>query len=222
MMAHMIRRTFAAVIGVLLAIGCSDSLAQEATASTNSISPDKQWEYRCQPYGSLGQCAPVILKAGTNDVVIDLDTELGVNGPEVSATEVLWAPDSKRFACNFSPAHAHHTTYVVVAFYQLQGDKWVKLQPPADEASPRVQLAQLGKGHLPKDFNPRHCSTNYDVLKVRSWPDPTRAIIYAPCYDRTKEEKVAFLFTLKFDDAGKWKVVETHRISKKELETAEQ
>src|SRR5438309_6393354 len=128
MMAHMMKRTFAAVIGVLLAIGCSNSLAQEATASTNSISPDKQWEYRCQPYGSLGQCAPVILKAETNHEVIDLDTELGVNGPEISATEVLWAPDLKRFACNFSPGHANHTKYVVVAFSQLQVGKWVKLK----------------------------------------------------------------------------------------------
>ena len=30
--------------------------------------------------------------------------------------------------------------------------------------------------------------------------------------------EAAFLFTLKFDDAGNWKIVKTHQMSKKELE----
>src|SRR5882757_186803 len=32
------------------------------------------------------------------------------------------------------------------------------------------------------------------------------------------EPEAAFLFTLKFDDAGNWKIVKTHQMSKKELE----
>jgi hypothetical protein len=34
----------------------------------------------------------------------------------------------------------------------------------------------------------------------------------------SREPEAAFLFTLKFDDVGNWKIVKTHRMSKKELE----
>ena len=92
--------------------------------------------------------------------------------------------------------------------------------PPAEE-SKGVQLAQLG--HLPKDFNSRRCAPDRDVLKVRKWTDANSAILYAPCYGRTSNElEAGFLFTLKFDDAGKWKIVDTHRMSKKEIEEEEQ
>ena len=189
-----------------------------ASSSASSVSPDKQWEYKCDEYGP-DQCAPEIVKAGTTEAVLDLDQELSVSGPDAKETEVIWAPESKRFACNYSPLHAHHTVFGSVAFYQLRGDKWVALHSPADEASERVQLAQLGKRHLPKDFNPRRCAPNRDVFKVRNWTDANTAILYAPCYERPSGElKAGFLFTLKFDSAGNWKIVKTHQMSKKELE----
>jgi hypothetical protein len=53
-------------------------LAQPITAqespfeeSSDSVSPDKKWEYKCAEYG-LGQCAPEIVKTGTTQVVLDL------------------------------------------------------------------------------------------------------------------------------------------------------
>jgi hypothetical protein len=56
-------------------------------------------------------------------------------------------------------------------------------------------------------------------LKGRNWTDANTAMLYAPCYGRTSGElEVGFLFTLKFDPAGNWKIVKTHRMSKKELE----
>jgi hypothetical protein len=65
----------------------------------------------------------------------------------------------------------------------------------------------------------RHCAPDNDVLKVRKWTDANSAILYAPCYGRTSVElETGFLFTLKFDAAGSWKIVDTHRMSKKELE----
>src|SRR5437773_3154563 len=192
-----------------------------SSSSASSVSPDKQWEYKCDDYG-LGQCAPEVVKAGTSEVVVDLDQDLTVSGKDAKETEVIWAPDSKRFACNYSPLHAHHTVFQSVAFYQLRGDKWVALHSPADEASERVQLAQLGKGHLPKDFNPRRCAPDRDVLKVRNWTDANTAILYAPCYGRTSGElEAAFVFTLEFDTAGNWKIVKTHQVPKKELEEHE-
>ena len=195
-----------------------DANGTKTTFASDWISPDKQWEYKCADYG-LGQCAPEIVKAGTSEVVVDLDQDLTVSGKDAKETEVIWAPDSKRFACNYSPLHAHHTVFQSVAFYQLRGDKWVALHSPADEASERVQLAQLGKGHLPKDFNPRRCAPDRDVLKVRNWTDANTAILYAPCYGRTSGElEAGFLFTLEFDTAGNWKIIKTHQVPKKELE----
>ena len=43
----------------------------------------------------------------TERALTDLDQELHVNGPERLATlRSMWAPDSKRFAFNYSPVHA--------------------------------------------------------------------------------------------------------------------
>ena len=188
-----------------------------SSSSTSSVSPDKQWEYKCDEYG-LDQCAPEIIKPGTTDVVVDLDQDLEVYNPEANQTEVIWAPDSKRFACNYAPVHAHHTRVEFVAFYQLRDGEWAALHSPSDIKTEDLQLAQLGKGHLPKDFNPRRCAPDNDVLKVRKWTDANTAILYAPCYGRTSGDlEAGVLFTLKFDDAGKWKIADTHRMSKKEL-----
>ena len=44
------------------------------------------------------------------------------------------------------------------------------------------------------------------------------AILYAPCSDSSSDLKTAFLFTLKFNDAGNWKIIKTRQMSKKELD----
>jgi sugar lactone lactonase YvrE len=195
-----------------------DSSGTPSTFASDWISPDKRWEYKCVEYGA-GECVPQIVKAGTTEIVLDLDQELKVNGPDTKDAEVVWGPDSKRFAFNYSPSHAHHTTYVTVAFYQLRDDKWVALHSPVDEASERAQLVELAKHYLPKSFNPRRCTPNRDVLKVSNWTDANTASLYAPCYGRTSGElEAGFAITLKFDDAGNWKIVKTHQMSKKELE----
>jgi len=56
---------------------------------SRDLSPDKQWECK----------AGEIVKAGATQVVLDLNQELEVYGPE---TEIVWAPDSKRFGFNYS------------------------------------------------------------------------------------------------------------------------
>ena len=109
-------------------------------------------------------------------------------------------------------------TYETVAFYQLRDDKWVALHSPS-EASEPTQLAQSPlKEHLPKGVNLRHCAPEWDELKLRRWADANTAILYAPCDEGSSDLKTAFLFTLKFDDAGNWKIIKTHQMSKKELE----
>lgn len=210
------------VFALVCAITRVSSNAEESSppAQTNPtwFSPDKKWEYKCVEYGA-GACVPHIVKAGATEVVLDLDSQLGVNGPDSQQAEIIWAPDSKRFAFNYSPTHAHHTTFVTVAFYQLRNDKWVGLHSPGDEVSESSQLVQPLKKHLPKGFNPRHCAPNSDILKLRNWTDANTAILYAPCYGHTSGQlEAAFLFTLKFDEAGNWRIVKTHQLSKKELE----
>lgn len=175
------------------------------TTFSRDLSPDKQWEYKDAQ----------ILNADTKQVVLDLERELDIYGPE---TEVLWAPDSKRFGFNYSPLHAHHTTYKKVVFYQLRGEKWVALHSPADALEPSQLLQPPLKNHLPKGFNPHHCAPEWDEVKLRTWTGADTAILYAPCYDRSSDLKTAFLFTLKFDDAGNWKIIKTHQMSKKELD----
>jgi hypothetical protein len=217
------RLEFAAIANVLilfwlssLGSAFSQTPAPAALPTSSSLSPDKQWEYKCAEYG-LGQCAPEIVKAGTTQVVLDL-ADLP-SGSDAKQAEVVWAPDSKRLAFNYSPPHAHHTTFESVAFYQLRGDKWIALHSPADDIKEGSQLAQPLKEHLPKGFNPRRCTPNRDVLKLRNWTDANTAILYAPCYARASGQlEAAFVFTLRFDDAGKWKIIKTHQVSKKELE----
>jgi len=220
------RLKFAAIANVLilhwlssLGSAFSETPAPAALPTSSSLSPDKQWEYKCAEYG-LGQCAPEIVKAGTTQVVLDL-ADLP-SGSAASQAEVVWAPDSKRLAFNYSPPHAHHTTFESVAFYQLRGDKWVALHSPVDDVSEGSQLAQPLKEHLPKGFKPGRCAPNRDVLKLRNWSDANTAILYAPCYGYASGQlEAAFLFTLKFDDAGNWKIIKTHQMSEKEVEKKE-
>ena len=181
-----------------------------SSSSARSVSPDKQWEYKCVEYGA-GECLPQIVKAGTTQVVVDLsDVPDGARG---MGAEILWAPDSKRFAFNYSTPLTHHS-YETVAFYQLRGDKWEALRSLAEETT-----ESLARGHVPKNAYPRHCNPDHGTLKLRNWTDANTAILYAPCYARSSGEiESAFLFTLKFDEASNWKIVNGRKMSKKELE----
>jgi uncharacterized protein YecT (DUF1311 family) len=185
-----------------------DGTSSSFTVDVSSTSPDKKWEF-------VGGEQPRILEAGTHQVVLDLSEDHGRGG-------LVWTPDSKRFAFSYS-VHGHRGyTFESVAFYELRDGKWVALHSPADDLSESSQLVQLLKEHLPKKFNPQDCSSNSDVLELREWTDASTAILYAPCYRRNSDKvKAGFLFTLKFDAAGKWKIVKTHQMSDKEIEKEE-
>ena len=55
-----------------------------------------------------------------------------------------------------------------------------------------------------------------DYLEARSWTDANTVILYA--HSERNGGEAAALFTLKFDEAGNWKIVKMHQMSKKELE----
>jgi DNA-binding beta-propeller fold protein YncE len=172
----------------------------------SSTSPDKKWEF-------VGGEEPRILDAATKQVVLEISEGRG---------GMIWAPNSKRFAFSYRDHGSHGYISESAAFYELRGDKWEELGSLADDVSGGSQLAHLLKKHLPKKFNPRDCSSNSDVLDFREWTDASTAILYAPCYRPDSEKvKAGFLFTLKFDAAGKWKIVKTHQMSEKEVEKIE-
>jgi hypothetical protein len=202
------------LIIVACAITCVFSNAQESPSPAEEqppISPDKKWGY-------IGGDTPKLVNLATGETVIDFFEQRNPGtAPAGEDPELLWAPDSKRFAFNYSPMHAHHMTFQSIAFYQLRGDKWVAVDSPADETK-GPQLVHFGKGHLPKHFDPRHCAPEWDIMKFRNWSDANTAIVYAPCYGRTSSKlEAGFLFTLRFDDAGNWKIVKTHQMSDEEI-----
>jgi hypothetical protein len=133
--------------------------------------------------------------------------------------EVVWAPDSKRFALNYMIDN-RKIDYASVAFYQLRGDKWVALHSPVDEDSGHSQLAQLAKKYSPRNaYQKGDSSPVLNRLEARNWTDANTVILYA--YSQRDEVDAAALFTLKFDKAGNWKIVQMHRMSKKGIEEHE-
>ena len=188
-----------------------DSSGTPSIFASEWVSPDKQWEYR-----RVDGRWPEIVKAGTTQAVLDLSKDLSVL--YAIEAEIVWAPDSKRFAFNYSPPHVSHTSYETIALYQLRGDEWVALDSPVDETSERTQLAQLTKEHLPKSDPKR------DILRVRNWTDANTAILYA-CSDSvrvasgSRSSEASFLFTLKLDAAGNSKIVKTQKMSDREVKS---
>ena len=134
--------------------------------------------------------------------------------PDAYWANAVWAPDLKRFAFNLG--YRTGTVGEAVAFYQLRDNKWVALRSPVDEASKHTQLAQLARKYSPKNaYRKGDSSPVSDSLRVRSWTDANTAILYA--YSEANAGEAAALFTLKFDEAGNWKIVQMHRMSEKEL-----
>jgi hypothetical protein len=168
-----------------------------------------------KPHVLLMRCAdedePKIVKAGTNEVALDLDCK----------GEVLWAPDSRRFAFNCGGGGRWHTT----SLYQLRGDQWKELKSPSPEdevlaVAEKAIAAQVKKRGLPKKTDLRLI---WGTLKVRQWVDSNTAILYSGLEEAVRENLdeafgAHFLVTLKFDEAGNSKIVKTHRMSDKEVE----
>jgi uncharacterized protein YecT (DUF1311 family) len=180
-----------------------------ASLTSESVSPDKKWEYRL-----VDGSRPGIVRAGTSEVVLDLSQF--PHPPE--ASEVLWAPDSKRFALNYQAGTRYQTTDC----YQLDGDTWQELDDPEcdDTTGPinRSLAAQKKKLKISANKYTRPILISYHV---RKWIDANTALLYA-----SREESFAiknemeslgasFFFTLKFGAGGNWKIVRTCEVPAK-------
>jgi len=85
-----------------------------------------------------------------------------------------------------------------------------------DEQSKHSQLAQLARKYSPKNaYRKGDSSPVSDYLEARRWTGANTVILYA--HSEGNGSEAAALFTLKFDEAGNWKIVNMHRMSAKEL-----
>ena len=196
--------------------------AIDQQSDAKSLSPDKNWEYDC-PASVEYECSPEVGKAGSDDIVVDLDGDLNVYGKYSKRSNIVWAPDSKRFAFNFSQPAAH-AFYETLAFYELHGDKWEMSESLANANPISKAISRAISGGLAMERKKRHIKAKATgateiVSKAHEWTDPNTVLVYA--YEEDGEEtgktvRVTFRFTLKFDDAGKLKIVKTQQLSEAE------
>ena len=215
-------RLFAVTAGFIFSISSAQVRAQSPSPSEiKNLSPDKKWEYEC-PQSIEYECAPEVVKAGTDEIVVDLDGDLGVYGKYSKRSNIVWAPDSKRFAFNF-PQPAPHAFYETLAFYQLHDDKWEMSESLAEDNPISKTISKAIRGGLAVERAKKRikkASAGEVVAKVHEWTDPDTALIYA--YEEDGEDntdktvRVDFLFTLKFDQVGKLKIAKTQQLSEKE------
>ena len=208
------------VLAVVCVVSCVFSSAQESSPPAEehtSFSPDRKWEYLG------GEDEPKIVATDTKQVLLQLSDQ----GPG----NVVWAPDSKRFAYNWGQGRTRQT-----AFYQLRDDQWVALDFPADnddifEKQPNDivagQLKKEGLSEKKLERQGKFLRLIWDTMKVDRWLDSNTAIVLvssrqvAARRDAPGEMDNGYgadlLYTLKFDPSGKWKIVKTHRMSEKEV-----
>jgi hypothetical protein len=194
-------------------------------SEANPISPDKKWQYK----PATDNHGPQIVKAGTTDSTGDLSDDCDIGSCGDNAT-VLWAPDSHRFVFHWGQGRTHHSS-----FYQLRDDHWESLKPPPeDELSQRLhndiaaQLKRKGRSEEKLEKKELYLRFLWQDVKVDQWIDSNTALVYAGEHSviaRKNEPSemfdgfgADFLFTLKFDGAGNWKIVKTRRLSDKEVE----
>jgi hypothetical protein len=202
---------------------------QEEGASSKSISPDGKWEYQLLEPDSIakdeaGAQKLVITKAGSTDIALELPED-AINS-FASSANVVWAPNSKRFAFNYQAG----SRYITTGLYQLQRDKWIRLRPPEEAASADLEKEKrklLREANVAKDAYQRRI---WDTFRVLAWPDANTASLYAYSIrsvpiskegEETLDIEAYFLFTLKFDETGNWKIVKAHALSAEENEKIE-
>jgi hypothetical protein len=207
------------VVTVACAIVCGVSNAQKSSPPAEehtSVSPDKKWQYLG------GEDEAKIVATDTKQVVLQLSNQ--------GTGDVVWAPDSKRFAFNYGQGRTHQTLV-----YQLRNDQWVALDFPGDNDEFEKQPNDIVAGQLKKEGlsekklekQGKFLRLIWSTIKVDRWLDSNTAIAHvslrqvAARMDAPGEMDNGYgadlLYTLKFDPSGKWKIVKTHRMSEKEV-----
>ena len=212
---------------VFLLFATSAFAQEQETPPARSVSPDGKWEFRAGAAGGQGDF--VIAKAGSVETSLVLSEEEYADGLAEALgrapgyANIVWAPDSKRFAFNLQPGKAYQT----VQFYQLDGDTWRKLDSlesndatfaPLDRSMARQKKTLKKKLKPPPEDQGWPIMTSWQVFK---WIDPSTALLYAHAQknfeikNQTESVRASFFFTLKFDAAGKWEIVRTREVPPK-------
>ena len=169
-----------------------DPAGNKITFASDRLSPDKHWEYQCSDSGE----GTGIVKAGTSQVVLDLSDLDSRFAPDA---EVVWAPDSKRFAINCRDgSHSEGTD-----LYQLKDDKWVALASPVDATTETLERAKSAEKSKKSRSKEASDSPDFDSWIVERWTDADTAVLQAHLIGSDYQ----FIFTLKFDKDGNWKIV---------------
>ena len=212
---------------VFLLFATSAFAQEQETPPARSVSPDGKWEFRAGAAGEQGDF--VIAKAGSVETSLVLSEEEYADGLAEALgrapgyANIVWAPDSKRFAFNLQPGKAYQT----VQFYQLDGNTWRKLDSlesndatfaPLDRSMARQKKTLKKKLKPPPEDQGWPIMTSWQVFK---WIDPSTALLYAHAQknfeikNQTESVRASFFFTLKFDAAGKWEIVRTREVPPK-------
>jgi hypothetical protein len=184
-------------------------------------SPDGKWEYRllAPENDESVDPTPAIVNAETDGVAVKLPYE-GVPSFSEEVVNFVWAPDSKHFAFNYRAGGR----YVATALYEIRSEKWKQLRSPEKEASrtlEKAKAAQMREAKLPADIHQRRI---WDTFRVIEWPDARTALLYAysisaaPVLENTSDIEAHYLFTLKFDGNGHWRIVNSKQLSAEERE----
>ena len=224
LLCHLVRWTVAAVF---LFVATSVFAEEPGRSLTKSVSPDGKWELRVGAAGEQGNF--VITKAGSDEAALVLSEEEYVDGLAEAMgrapgyANIVWAPDSKRFAFNLQPSKGLQTTQ----FYQLDGKGWRKLESPDSQEAMTEPLDRSMTNQkkkvkqrlkLPADDPGWPLMTSW---QVRKWIDPGKVLLYArksakfDLKDGSEEVNISFFFTLKFDPAGTWKVTRKFEVPEK-------
>jgi hypothetical protein len=94
----------------------------------------------------------------------------------------------------------------------LRDDQWKALKSPDDHVNEILNKA-IKRG-LPKKT---HLRLIWETVKVHQWVDSNTAILYGGL-EVDEAFGAHFLFTLKLDGTGNWKMIKTQRLSLKEAE----
>ena len=205
---------------MFLLVATSAFAQEQAKPQARSISPDGKWQFRA---GAAGEQEDfVIAKAGSVEPSLVLSEEEYVDGlaeylgRKPGYANIVWAPDSKRFAFNLQPGKGYQTAQ----FYQLDGNTWRKLDSLESNAATTAPL-DPAMARQKKKLKLRADWPFLTSWQVRKWIDSSTALLYAhkvktvEIGDETEAVSVSFFFTLKFDPAGNWKVTRTFEVPEK-------
>jgi hypothetical protein len=202
-----------------LLLGATFAHAEEVTKEV-STSPDRRFAI-LRVFDEKDDASPFfrIVERKSKLAVGRIPTEGQAATPEEA--RFLWAPGSKKLAYNYRAGGR----YISTSLYQWKENAFVEAASPetsiGDDAIEQERQKQLLKLGLPKESNQRRI---WDTWRIRRWPDANTATLLVhsirtvptPRPDATADIDVWIRFTLKFDEAGDWKVTKTYRLTEAE------